>query len=207
VALAFADRFINAPAPASDGDAAALAAHFDAKDRTELALAVGLFHGFSKLLIGMGLEPQQMDTTVLPTPQFTTAVPDVDVSDRHAALLADHPDLARRWMHVWQAIATFEGGVDHGVIERCRVRIATLIGVDWAAPAPATLPGADIDPALANLADLAVEMAELFVIDIRAITVVHRDSVVALVGMAGLTHLFVTMAMADGIYRIARTMS
>ena len=203
MALAFADRFINAPGPASADDAVALAKHFDAKDRTELALGLGLFHGFSKLLIGMGLEPEQMDTTVLPTPRFTTAVPDVDLSDRHAALLADHPDLAKRWTNVWQTIATFDGGLDHGLIEACRARIATLIGVDWATT-PAFAVATLVDPVLA---DLAIEMSELFVIDIRAITAVHLDKVAALAGQAGLTHLFITMAVADGIYRVARTLS
>ena len=205
MALAFADRFINAPGPASADEAAALATHFDAKKRTELALGLGLFHGFSKLLIGMGLEPEQMDTTVLPTPRFTTAVPDVDLSDRHAALLADHPDLAKRWANVWQTIATFDGGLDHGLIDACRARIATLIGVDWAsATEPALANGTMVDPVLA---DLAIEMSELFVIDIRAITAVHLDKLTALAGKASLTHLFITMAMADGIYRVARTMS
>ena len=203
MALAFADRFINAPGPASADDAVALAKHFDAKDRTELALGLGLFHGFSKLLIGMGLEPEQMDTTVLPTPRFTTAVPDVDLSDRHGALLADHPDLAKRWTNVWQTIATFDGGLDHGLIEACRARIATLIGVDWATT-PAFAVATLVDPVLA---DLAIEMSELFVIDIRAITAVHLDKVAALAGQAGLTHLFITMAVADGIYRVARTLS
>jgi hypothetical protein len=203
VALAFADRFINAPGPASADEAAALAKHFDAMQRAELALGIGLFHGFSKLLIGMGLEPEQMDTTVLPTPRFTTAVPDLDLSDRHAALLIDHPDLAKRWANVWQTIATYDAGLDLGLIEACRARIATLIGVGWATT-PALVIGTMVDPALA---DLAIEMSELFVIDIRAITAVHLDKVTALAGKAGLTHLFITMAVADGIYRIARTLS
>lgn len=34
----------------------------------ELTLAAGLFVGFSKLMIVLGLEPEQMDTTVLQTP-------------------------------------------------------------------------------------------------------------------------------------------
>jgi len=33
-----------------------------------LALGVGLCHALSKLLITLGLEPQNMPTTVLPTP-------------------------------------------------------------------------------------------------------------------------------------------
>ena len=34
----------------------------------ELALGVGLFMGMSKVLICLGLEPEEMQTTVVPTP-------------------------------------------------------------------------------------------------------------------------------------------
>ena len=34
----------------------------------EIALGVTLFHGMSKVLICLGLEPEEMDTTILPTP-------------------------------------------------------------------------------------------------------------------------------------------
>jgi alkylhydroperoxidase family enzyme len=34
----------------------------------EIALGVALFHGMSKVLICLGLEPEEMDTTILPTP-------------------------------------------------------------------------------------------------------------------------------------------
>jgi hypothetical protein len=40
--------------------------HFTAPEIVELAL--GLFHALSKLLISLGLEPENMPTTVLPTP-------------------------------------------------------------------------------------------------------------------------------------------
>ncbi len=35
---------------------------------TELGVAVAMFHGLSKALIVLGLEPDDMATTVLPTP-------------------------------------------------------------------------------------------------------------------------------------------
>ncbi len=56
------------PRPPSEAEAADLAGHFDPVEQTELALGLGLFHGFSKMLIALGLEPEHMDTTVLPTP-------------------------------------------------------------------------------------------------------------------------------------------
>ena len=45
-----------------------LRAHFSPEQIVELALGVGLFHGMSKVLITLGLEPETMPTTVMPTP-------------------------------------------------------------------------------------------------------------------------------------------
>lgn len=41
---------------------------FDAGERTEVGIGLALFHGFSKALIALGCEPDEMDTTVLATP-------------------------------------------------------------------------------------------------------------------------------------------
>jgi hypothetical protein len=45
-----------------------LSEHYSQEEIAELALGVGLFMGMSKVLITLGLEPEEMDTTVLPTP-------------------------------------------------------------------------------------------------------------------------------------------
>lgn len=45
-----------------------LAREFSEAELTELALGVALFHGFSKMLIVLGLEPAHMETTISPTP-------------------------------------------------------------------------------------------------------------------------------------------
>jgi alkylhydroperoxidase family enzyme len=47
---------------------AALARHFSDSQIVELALGVGLFLGMSKVLITLGLEPDEMAVTVIPTP-------------------------------------------------------------------------------------------------------------------------------------------
>lgn len=67
-ALRFADRFIGDAEPLSPKERAELDEHFSRDDQVELALALGLFVGFSKLMIALGLEPEQMDVTLLPTP-------------------------------------------------------------------------------------------------------------------------------------------
>jgi alkylhydroperoxidase family enzyme len=41
---------------------------FSEAELTELALGIALFHGFSKMLIVLGLEPVEMATTITPTP-------------------------------------------------------------------------------------------------------------------------------------------
>ena len=67
-ALQLTDALIGMP-QALDADArAALQAEFSNAEIVELAMGVGLFMSMSKVLICLGLEPEQMDTTVMPTP-------------------------------------------------------------------------------------------------------------------------------------------
>jgi hypothetical protein len=56
------------PGQLRDSQIAALKKHYSNAELVELALGVGLFMGMSKVLITLGLEPEEMDTTVLPTP-------------------------------------------------------------------------------------------------------------------------------------------
>lgn len=66
-ALGFADAYLE-ERPLEPALRAQLAAEFDPAEREELGIAMALFHGFSKLLISLGCEPEEMDTTVLATP-------------------------------------------------------------------------------------------------------------------------------------------
>lgn len=43
-------------------------AHFSASEQDELGVGLSLFHGFSKVLIALGCEPDEMAVTELPTP-------------------------------------------------------------------------------------------------------------------------------------------
>ena len=65
--IAYTDAVLAASPPSAD-TAAALREHFDEAQIVELALGISLFHGFSKIMISLGLEPAQMETTVRPTP-------------------------------------------------------------------------------------------------------------------------------------------
>lgn len=62
-ALAMADAFLFATPRPAEVDTA-----FDAGERAELALSLSLFLGMAKVLISLGLEPDAMSTTVVPTP-------------------------------------------------------------------------------------------------------------------------------------------
>ena len=66
--LLLTDKLIGLPAALSAEELAALEVHFSQEEIAELFLSVGLFHGMSKVLIALGLEPEDMPVTVVPTP-------------------------------------------------------------------------------------------------------------------------------------------
>lgn len=67
-ALRLTDAIISNPEVASPELQAALREQFSEPQIVELALGVGLFMALSKVMIVLGLEPENMPTTVLPTP-------------------------------------------------------------------------------------------------------------------------------------------
>lgn len=67
-ALQLTDEIIGLPGSLSAKSREALSHHYSPEEIVELALGVGLFLGMSKVLICLGLEPEEMSTTVLPTP-------------------------------------------------------------------------------------------------------------------------------------------
>lgn len=67
-ALELTDAIIGYPGSLDDETRSALKRHFADAEIVELALGVGLFLGMSKVLINLGLEPEDMPVTVVPTP-------------------------------------------------------------------------------------------------------------------------------------------
>lgn len=65
--VAFTDVMLAAGTP-SPGLVAELRRHYADDQLVELGLGVALFHGMSKMLIVLGAEPTDMDTTVSATP-------------------------------------------------------------------------------------------------------------------------------------------
>lgn len=67
-ALKLADAIVGTPHPLAPADAALLRMHFSESQAAELALGLVLFHGLSKALIILGLEPENMPVTVMAEP-------------------------------------------------------------------------------------------------------------------------------------------
>lgn len=66
--LKFTDALIHDPELLNGDAEAALKRHLSGEQIAELGLGVTLFLALAKALIVLGLEPEQMDRTVLPTP-------------------------------------------------------------------------------------------------------------------------------------------
>lgn len=66
--LALTDAIIGDPRSLSAEAKATIRANLTDPQVVEVALGVGLFMALSKVLITLGLEPEVMDTTVVPTP-------------------------------------------------------------------------------------------------------------------------------------------
>ena len=66
--LALTDAIIGDPRSLSSESRAAIRANLTDPQIVEVALGVGLFMALSKVLITLGLEPEQMDTTIVATP-------------------------------------------------------------------------------------------------------------------------------------------
>jgi AhpD family alkylhydroperoxidase len=67
-ALRFTDQFLRDPQPPGTDLVAALRRDFDPAERLELGVAAAMFMGFAKMLITLGLEPEEMPVTVVATP-------------------------------------------------------------------------------------------------------------------------------------------
>ena len=177
---------------------AGLDQHFDVAQQIELGVGLGLFHGFSKMLIALGVEPEDMDTTVRETPLATGAQPPrAPATDCYVALFGQRSDLADRWYAMTVDLSAAKA-LDIAVLDAARARVATLIGSELGA----TRDHPDSDDVAAQA--MAIEIAELFVIDVRQLA---TGSVIGdfrdMLGEAALVQLIMTLAIFDGIYRYA----
>lgn len=68
LALAFADAFLGAQGAPSGDVQEQMKNEFTAEQIAEMGIGLALFHGFSKLLIVSGCEPEEMERTELSAP-------------------------------------------------------------------------------------------------------------------------------------------
>lgn len=68
LAIAFADALLGAQGAPDSDVIERMNAEFTPDQIAELGIGLALFHGFSKLLIVTGCEPEEMETTVLSAP-------------------------------------------------------------------------------------------------------------------------------------------
>lgn len=68
LALAFADAFLGAQGAPSIAVQEQMKKEFTTEQIAEMGIGLALFHGFSKLLIVSGCEPEEMERTVLSAP-------------------------------------------------------------------------------------------------------------------------------------------
>ncbi|MEM7015710.1 MAG: hypothetical protein AAF512_00045 [Pseudomonadota bacterium] len=62
------DAIIGMPGELSEDLKQRLLSHFTEAELVELSVVIGLFLGMSKVLVTLGLEPESMPVTVIPTP-------------------------------------------------------------------------------------------------------------------------------------------
>lgn len=197
-ALEFTDHMLVRPGPLDQPLRDQVTAAFDPGELVELALGLGLFHGFSKMLIALGLEPEEMDTTVVPTPAPLSRDAAPGGLDPRADVLAPRPDLRARWEHMASELAAMDA-LPATAVQAIDRRAAALLGAPWGT----TGGEVSVDD---ELHALVTELTELFLIDVRAIEPARVDALRAAVGDAGVVQAVMTMAVSDGIARVGVTL-
>lgn len=181
-ALRFTDALIHDPALLDGGARDELHRRFSAAQIEELGIGVALFLALAKVLITLGLEPDEMGTTVLPTPRLAEAT------------LAHGRDLADLFRAFHEAPAA-EALLDPAIAEAVSQSIARI---HEGAPAPCS----SADPRV-NAVRLFVEklpFAHHTISDDEAKTA--RDAL----GEAGFVALTVHAALCDSLCRLGPVM-
>lgn len=188
-----ADSLINSPQSAGDHLQKNSGICFNSVEITELVLGVALFHGFSKMLIALGREPDEMETTVIPTP----TAPDIALkksfnsSNPMYEILSAAPKLRDRWLDLEKTLLD-KTSYPIEKLEAVRSRISELLPIPdrYATHYRASV----IEAGSARLADQ-------FFYDVRSFTVEQRNEIIKRYGLSGLVDLMICLALYDGAFR------
>ena len=196
-ALKFTDHFILTPGPVPDETRSSLLSTFTQKEIAELSVGVALFHGFSKMLIALGREPEEMDTTIVPTPQLPdSAISSAVLSRNFSHLFTDIPAIGARWAILEHALLSI-GVLPDSALSLVKHRMCELLGVSHLSKMPKTAP-------IEN-SGLLRNVTESFVFDVRSISSTTRREVSEIYSSEGLIQLMFGMALFDGILRMEAT--
>lgn len=111
-------------------------------------------------------------------------------------MLVAKPELLEL-LHAMEREVLAHPAVPANVLERCRVRVAQLFGLEPSLPAEG-----DLDPG----ASACVVYAEQFVLDVHSVTDAHAAAVTDAIGSDGLVVLTSALALWEATMRIERTL-
>ncbi len=159
-----------------------------------MALGVALFHGFSKMLIALGREPDEMETTVIPTP--TPSLEHLDKvfepDNPMHAILSPSPNLRDRWLDLEDALWISQSYPTTELLA-VRGRLAELL------PIPNAFRSYYLSAGSGNS---SLSIADQFFYDVRSITEEQRNEISNNFGTEGLVVLMICLALYDGAFRI-----
>ena len=141
------------------------------------------------MLIALGREPEEMDTTVIPTPQFPdSTVSNADLSGNFSHLFTDIPDIGMRWRILEDALFSI-GDVPDRALSLVKHRMSELLGVSHLVT--------ERDFNSMENSDLLQSVSKSFVLDIRSISSETRREISKIYSSEGLLQLMFAMALYD----------
>ena len=195
-ALRFTDALIFDPALFDDAARRAIDRHFTREQFAELTLGVMLFLALAKVLITLGLEPDHLERTELPTPSAPGTLasagdaPDVAIDPAVARVLEASPTLFEGFRQFYGELER-DGILADGLVSAVQQQIAQV----HASPAPGKPNTGDAreDRLLAYAAQIPFEH--------HAITDAAAAQVRATLGDQGFVAFTVAAALSDALVR------
>lgn len=150
------------------------------------------------MLIALGLEPEEMETTIIPTPTAPETPIQVTVPSDHPVsnALKSIPDLRNRWVYLEEALWQMDF-YPQSNLRAIRSRLADLINA----------PDAFKRYYSAETSSVDTSIADQFVFDVRSISSTQRNQIIEECGPKGLLNLMICLALYDGIYRVAAVLT
>ena len=149
------------------------------------------------MLIALGREPDEMETTIIPTPTAPADLlnPAAEETNPIASLLSSTPNLRNRWLNLENSLWSMDS-YPSNELEKVRLRMANLLRID-----SKYIESYDKKVSVA----LTQNISDQFVFDIRSITSHQREMICNEFGTEGLLNLMLCLALYDGIFRVAAT--